>query len=100
MTHIKVHDLKIESQYFLQVSLGNKTAELRKNDRDFKAGELIRLNDPNNIGYYLMVIITDVCDYPPALKNGYVMLSFKLITTFPKHFLSADPLIQEQPPNE
>jgi hypothetical protein len=93
MPHIKVHELKIESQYFLQVVQGNKTAELRKNDRDFKEGELIKLKDIHSTNY-IIAMITDVCDYPPALQQGYVMLSFKLITTFPREFLQTEPLIE------
>jgi hypothetical protein len=79
MPHIKVHELKIQHQYYWDVIGGFKTAELRMNDRDFKVGDMVKLLDPLNKGLYTLLIITHVCDYPDALKEGYVMLSFKMI---------------------
>ena len=35
----KVHELKILPEYFWQVWHGNKTFELRKNDRNYNAGD-------------------------------------------------------------
>lgn len=37
------HDLKILPEYFDAVAFGLKTFEVRKNDRDFKAGDTINL---------------------------------------------------------
>jgi hypothetical protein len=79
MPHIKVHELKIQHQYYWDVLSGVKTAELRMNDRDFKVGDMVKLLDPSSKGIYTLLIITHVCDYPDALKEGYVMLSFKII---------------------
>lgn len=90
---MKIHSLKTIQPYFGQVKSGLKTAELRKNDRDFKVGDWLLLQDFNmafayaigegveTVGLYtgdfVLVEITDVCQYPDALKEGWVMLSFK-----------------------
>lgn len=44
------HNLKIHRQHFGPVQLGLKTAELRLNDRDFKVGDWLILNEWDN-GY-------------------------------------------------
>lgn len=41
------HNLKLKAEYVEQVMLGEKTFELRKNDRDFKVGDLIHFTDTN-----------------------------------------------------
>jgi len=38
---MKLHELKILSQYKASIDAGQKTFELRKNDRDYKVGDLI-----------------------------------------------------------
>ena len=42
-----VHNLKLKDEYVAQVMYGEKTFELRKNDRDFKVGDLIHFTDTN-----------------------------------------------------
>lgn len=39
------HDLKISKEYYQDVLLGIKTFELRKNDRDYKVGHVLLLNE-------------------------------------------------------
>ncbi len=92
---MKIHGLKTVQPYFGQVKDGTKTAELRKNDRDFKVGDYLLLQEfevtahwtathldgIQTVGHYtgkfVLVEVTDVCHYPDALNDGYVMLSFK-----------------------
>lgn len=70
------HNLKIHRQHFGPVQLGLKTAELRLNDRDFKVGDWLILNEWDN-GYTgqqvarKVVHISDVCD----IAEGYVLMS-------------------------
>ena len=47
------HRLKINPEYYDDVRTGRKPWELRKNDRDFKEGDTVRLEwfDPRE-GYY------------------------------------------------
>lgn len=39
---MKLHELKIKHEYLVDVATGKKTFELRKNDRDYQVGDLIR----------------------------------------------------------
>lgn len=39
----KTHELKILPKYFSEVYSGNKTFEVRKNDRNFKVGDMLIL---------------------------------------------------------
>jgi ASC-1-like (ASCH) protein len=40
-----IHNLKIIPQYFKEVKNGNKKFELRKNDRNFKVGDTLCLEE-------------------------------------------------------
>ncbi len=42
---MKLHELKIKHEYLIDVTIGTKTFELRKNDRDYQVGDLIRFID-------------------------------------------------------
>lgn len=42
---MKTHELKIWPEYFKAVKNGTKTFELRKNDRDFKVGDILVLKE-------------------------------------------------------
>ena len=42
---MKLHELKIKHEYLIEVDRGRKTFELRKNDRDYKVGDLIHFID-------------------------------------------------------
>lgn len=70
------HNLKIHRQHFGPVQLGLKTAELRLNDRDFKVGDWLIMNEWDN-GYTgqqvarKVVNISDVGD----IAEGYVLMS-------------------------
>lgn len=41
----KTHDLKILPEYFDAVQKGIKNFEIRRNDRDFKVGDILRLRE-------------------------------------------------------
>ena len=78
---MKVHNLKIKPQYFKDVISGIKTFEVRKNDRDFKVGDLMVLETYDNkrfTGGYVNTKITYILDDPEYCKPGYVILGFKL----------------------
>ncbi len=42
---MKTHDLKITSEMFDEIKNGNKTCEIRLNDRDFQKDDLIILRE-------------------------------------------------------
>ena len=40
-----IHALKTEPNYYEDIKSGNKNFEIRKNDRDFRTGDYITLNE-------------------------------------------------------
>lgn len=47
MEKVQCHNLKIESVYFEAVRSGDKTFEIRFNDRDYKKGDFVVLHEFN-----------------------------------------------------
>lgn len=77
-----IHELKILPEYFNDVLSGNKTFEIRKNDRDFRNGDLLALNeyDVSTKSYTrrsCLVFIDYVLDNADYCKSGYVVMSIK-----------------------
>lgn len=76
------HELKIRPEYFKAVVLGDKTFEIRKNDRNFKVGDVIVLHEWNEKGGYTgkhtLVNITYVMTDSEFVKNGFAVLGIKL----------------------
>lgn len=72
-----VHKLKIKPDYLKAIIEGNKTFEIRKNDRDFKEGDRVCLVDEEN-KRYIDIIIKYITDY--AQQEGYIVFSFDWIS--------------------
>jgi len=79
---MKVHELKIKMVNFLEVQRGNKTFELRKNDRDFKEGDLVHFivigsqEAEMDGGFYKIdYVLKDVPEYEYGLDEGYCIFS-------------------------
>ena len=77
-----IHELKILPEYFNDVLSGKKTFEIRKNDRPFKKGDLLALNEyvPKNKAYTgasCLVYIDYILDNADYCKSGYVVMSIK-----------------------
>ena len=76
------HDLKISSSYFWPVKAGRKTAELRKDDRNYQVGDILNLQEYNNGKYTGRCVSVDVthvlrnCE-EYGLMAGYCILSIK-----------------------
>ena len=75
------HELKILPQYFEKVWDGNKTFELRKDDRNYKVGDNLRLLEFDKGTYTgrecnrtISYILKDVEKY--GLKEGFVILGW------------------------
>ena len=76
---MKIHDLKIDPEYFNAVRFGRKTFEVRKNDRNYEVGDCINLQeyDRNSdlyTGRTLNVQINYILDNQEFLREGYVVL--------------------------
>ena len=60
---VKLHELKINTVHFNEIAVGRKKFEIRKNDRDFKIGDKIKLRE------YLGRDVIDVCTQIEICKN-------------------------------
>lgn len=72
-----IHELKIQSEYFLAVINKTKTFEIRKNDRDFKVDDKIILREIDSRGRYTgrstFRKIAYITDY--AQQENYVVMA-------------------------
>lgn len=87
---MKIHELKVWPRYFEQVRIGNKTFEIRLNDRNFQVRDILILKEfisKEDDNYYiekeyytdreLDCKITYITDF--GLQTGYVCMGIKLI---------------------
>ena len=81
-----IHELKTWTEYFLPVADGRKTFELRKDDRGFRVGDILRLREYDPIGgsytdAKLDVVVTYVTDAAPlgCLHPGYVCMGIRRV---------------------
>lgn len=79
MTHI----LKIEPEYYRAVASGQKTFELRKNDRNYQRGDVVVLKEHSNNSYtggeinaYISYVFVGGS---LGLEKDYCILGIKLI---------------------
>lgn len=76
---MKIHEIKIEQEYFEYVISGKKKFEIRKNDRNYEVGDILRLKETAKDGessYYTgdiyLAKIIYITDY--AQQDGYVVM--------------------------
>ncbi len=79
---MKIHELKILEEYFNEVRMGNKTFEVRLNDRNFQVGDFLLLKefDPDReiySGSEILCKVTYILDSPIFLKSGYIIMAIK-----------------------
>lgn len=83
-----LHQLKIESKYFQKIVEGEKTYEVRKNDRDFHKGDYLGLNEITDhvcnedgerleTGNFLLVKVLDVLSDDRFVKPEHVIMSIR-----------------------
>ena len=78
-----IHELKIKKDYFIAIRNRTKNFELRKNDRDYRVGDLIKfiVLDDFNITYnpselyYISYVLQNCPEY--GLQEGYCILAIK-----------------------
>ena len=80
-----IHELKILTRFFTDVIKGEKTFEIRKNDRPFRKGDLLALNEYDGTHYtgnscvvYVDYIMTD----NEYVKKDYIVMAIKPCTVF------------------
>ena len=83
---MKIHRVKCIGHWFEQCVTGEKPFEVRKNDRDYKTGDLIELKefvDRTMTGRAATFRITSVLfwrDFPAGLRDDYVVLGLAPVT--------------------
>lgn len=75
-----IHELKTSTGFFGDVLSGKKKFEVRKNDRDFRPGDLLALNeieDGRYTGRSLVVGVDYLLDNLDYVKEGFVILGIR-----------------------
>ena len=75
-----IHELKILPHFFTDVLTGEKTFEIRKNDRPFQKGDLLALNEHNGqyyTGRSCLVYIDYIMNDTEYVKKDMVVMSIK-----------------------
>lgn len=75
-----IHELKIFPDYFKAIISGEKTFEIRKNDRPFQKGDLLALNEwdwNNYTGNSCLVYVDFIMNSPEYVKEDMVVMSIK-----------------------
>lgn len=75
-----IHAVKQAPEYFEDVINGRKTFEVRENDRDYREGDLLALNEYGENGYTgrcCLVKIDYILNDEKYCRDGYVTMSIK-----------------------
>lgn len=78
----KVHHIKLGASFFGEVERGEKTFELRKNDRDYKEGDILEMmefKDGKNTGRMVRVLVTYILTEFAGLEEGYCIMATCLL---------------------
>lgn len=78
----KVHHIKLGASFFAEVESGEKTFELRKNDRDYKKGDILEMmefKDGKNTGRIVRVLVTYILTEFTGLEDGYCIMATRLM---------------------
>lgn len=77
------HELKIYPKYFEDVISGKKKFEIRKNDRKYRVGDILKLKEWDNIKYSDREVRAEVIylidDKFAGIQPGYVVMGIELI---------------------
>ena len=76
-----IHELKILPEYYQLIEIGEKTFEVRFNDRNFAKGDMLFLREHDENGYTGRAIaaeVTCLLDNPRFCKKGYVIMGIRV----------------------
>lgn len=78
----KVHKIKLGKSFFGDVYSGEKTFELRKNDRGYKKGDILELMefaDGRDTGRIVRALVTYILEDFTGLEDGYCIMGIKIM---------------------
>lgn len=78
----KVHHIKLGASFFGEVERGEKTFELRKNDRNYKKGDILEMmefKDGRNTGRTVRVLVTYILTEFMGLEDGFCIMGTELM---------------------
>lgn len=84
----KVHRIKMGPTFFNEVTNGGKTFEIRKNDQDYKEGdilEIIEFQDGKNTGHIKRLLVTYILTECTGLVEGYCIMAVRLLEEDQNH---------------
>ncbi len=82
-----IHELKILPHFFKDVIKGEKTFEIRKNDRPFQKGDLLALNEYDGqyyTGYSCLVYVDYILNDADYVKKDMIVIGIKPCSVY-KH---------------
>ena len=85
-----IHQLKLEKDYFIAVLKGNKTFEIRNDDRHYRVGDIVGFNEIESVdsshvkytGRSLLAEITYILNDDRYVSDGYVAFSFETLGVY------------------
>lgn len=80
-TDTKIHDVKLAAMYYDDVISGRKPFELRKNDRNYRVGEILREHeciDGEETGRIIVADIIYLLEDYTGLQEGYCILGINV----------------------
>lgn len=81
-----IHDIKIRENYACDVIRGKKTFEVRKNDRDYRVGDLLMMRvvskDGIDAGAVVMATVSYILSDPEYVKDGYVIMGLSDVKSY------------------
>ena len=77
-----IHKLKTLQPFYDEVDLGSKKFEVRKNDRNFKVGDFMVLQEWKLEGHFytgeeVKTVITYILDDETYCKDGFIIIGFE-----------------------
>ena len=83
----KLHTIKVDHKFFDALTYGNKTAEFRKNDRDYEVGDILYQEEVmgegdamEKTGGWILQEVTHIVHGPAyGIPDEYCMMSVKNI---------------------
>lgn len=89
----KVHQIRLGASFFDDACSNIKSFELRKNDRDYKVGDILEMMefaDGRNTGRMVKKLVTYILEDYTGLEDGYCIMATKLLNENGEELQEAD----------